>query len=33
MSIQQAMLDTIVQLAQQRNGGGNRNGNGRAAGE
>ena len=29
MSIQQAMLDTIVQLAQQRNGGGN----GRAAGE
>ena len=33
MSIQQAMLDTIVQLAQQRNGGGNRNGNGPAAGE
>ena len=37
MSIQQAMLDTIVQLAQQRNGGGNGNGsgngNGRTAGE
>ena len=33
MSIQQAMLDTILQLAQQRNGGGNGNGNGRAAGE
>ena len=34
MSIQQAMLDTIVQLAQQRNGGGgNSNGNGRAGGE
>lgn len=31
MSIQQAMLDTILQLAQQRNGGGN--GNSRAAGE
>ena len=33
IAIQQAMLDTIVQLAQQRNGGGNSNGNGRAAGE
>ena len=33
MSIQQAMLDTILQLAQQRNGGGNGNGNSRAAGE
>lgn len=33
IAIQQAMLDTIVQLAQQRNGGGNRNGNGPAAGE